>query len=140
MAGGARDSGGDDSISEINVTPFVDVTLVLLIIFMIAAPVVYQSGVRVQLPKATSAEKIDHVTLRFFVTADGQIKLGSEDIADLKSLEPKILKALNSDPLSDAIVAADKDARHGQVLALVDLVREMGIKQVAIAADPSGKK
>lgn len=140
MAGGAKESGGDDSISEINVTPFVDVTLVLLIIFMIAAPVVYQSGVRVQLPKAISAEKIDHVTLRFFVSADGTIKLGTEEISDLKTLEPKIQKALSSDPLSDAIVAADTNARHGQVLALIDLVRELGIKQVAIAADPSVKK
>ena len=84
MAGGFGATTEDDPISGINVTPLVDVVLVLLIIFMITAPVLYQSAIQVQLPKASTGEKAEKSPLEFSITIDGIISWGKEEM-DLKT-------------------------------------------------------
>lgn len=132
---GAKMDQGDDGITEINVTPFVDVVLVLLIIFMIAAPAVYQSAVRVQLPQVTTAERVDHVTIRLFVNQSGELfvegkRIKTEDVESLAKI------ALAESPQADAVVAADERVPYGALIQLVDRIRAAGIKQVAMAAAP----
>ncbi len=125
----------DDLITEINVTPFVDVVLVLLILFMLAAPVVYQSGVRIQLPTAISASKIKHVTLNFHLAANGDLMLEQQKIP-VTSIAEITKKALALDPRSDAMISADKQISHGQVLEVIDALKQGGINDVALGVEP----
>src|SRR6476659_6646273 len=80
MAGGFGSTSEDDVISGINVTPLVDVVLVLLIIFMITAPVLYQSAIKVQLPKAKTGEQSNKSPLSFSISKEGSLAWGKEKI------------------------------------------------------------
>src|SRR5680860_538573 len=79
MAGGFN-SSDDDFISGINVTPLVDVVLVLLIIFMITAPAIYQSAIKVQLPKAKSGEASEKPPMNFTISKEGTLTWNQETI------------------------------------------------------------
>lgn len=132
MAGVKSDS--DDMIVGINVTPLVDVVLVLLVIFMITAPVLYHAAISVDLPKAKSGQNVKHVTLRFSMLADGKIALGSDIIK--RSNVPSILaNAIKQDPTANAIVAADKNLTHGAVVSFIDLLKQAGLTHLGIAVD-----
>ena len=134
----AANLGSDEEIiTGINVTPLVDVVLVLLVIFMITAPVIYQATIKIDLPKATSGEKTEHVTLRFSLSANGEINLGNDKVA--KEQIPDLAKqALAKDPTANAVVAADKSLSHGSVIGFIDLLKSSGIQRFGIAVD-SGK-
>jgi biopolymer transport protein TolR len=121
----------DDLITDINVTPFVDVVLVLLILFMLAAPTFYQSAIKVELPTSTSASQFKHITLKLFVTKKGEAFLEKEKLT-AATIASVIKQALAIDPSVDAIISADKDASHGAVLHVIDALRGAGIKSVAI--------
>src|SRR4051812_29764915 len=79
MAGGFS-SSDDDVISGINITPLVDVFLVILIIFLITAPVLYQSAIKVKLPSAKSAEQSQKSPLEFTIDKEGNLSLGKEKL------------------------------------------------------------
>jgi biopolymer transport protein TolR len=129
MAGGARNNN-DDLIADINITPFVDVTLVLLIIFMVTATYVVAKSIPVDLPEAGSGE--DTVTtLAVTMTEDGNLYL------DGAKTDEKALKAhLRSEKKTNAdvrvVVDADKSITHGKVVRVIDLVRKEGISKFAI--------
>lgn len=97
----------DDMITSINITPMVDVVLVLLVIFMIAAPTLYNNSIQVELPNAKSGKKSEKVTLKFVLMKDGKIFLDKREISqsEISSLLKKILL---SDPKADAIIEADR--------------------------------
>lgn len=124
----------DGSISEINIIPFVDISLVLLIIFMISTPALVYKQMQVSLPRAVSGKDVSHVTLNLYVTSDGQMKLDDKaiSVAELKQVISNIDKRM---PL-DAIVSADKSAPHGAVMTVADELRLAGITQVGFATLP----
>ena len=146
MAGSFGSAGDDDVISGINVTPLVDVVLVLLIIFMITAPAIYQSAIRVQLPQASTGEAAEKSALEFTITKDGKLALNKEVIewstlsARLQTLRPKTASS-HSDQASSsdqtAIINADKDASHGTVIKLIDALRAVGIMKFALNTESS---
>ncbi len=119
-------SSDDDLISGINVTPLVDVVLVLLIIFMITAPFIYQSAIKVNLPDAKTGEQTDKTKFDFTLAKDGSVTWGEERL-EWPALEVK-LKAEPS-PLKDqtATINADRETPHGQVIKLMDLLRQFGL-------------
>src|SRR6476646_10217575 len=96
MAGSFSSSSDDDMIAGINVTPLVDVVLVLLIIFLITAPVLYQSAIKVQLPKAKSGEETQKSPLSFTITKSGEIAWDKQKM-DWDTLSKK-LAALGPQP------------------------------------------
>ena len=134
LQSGSKDDD-NDMITEINVTPFVDVVLVLLILFMLAAPAVYQSGLKVQLPQAATATKFKHVTLQFMISADGQVVLGREKLSTAASVTEIVKRALALDPMADAMVSADRAVAHGRVLETIDAIKQAGIKEIALGAE-----
>ncbi len=137
MAGGTG-RNDDSPIADINITPLVDIVLVLLIIFMITAPMLYQSTIDVSLPKANSGQQSEKTTLTFVVTKDGDLtwdktKVSWEELpGKLKALGPGIAQ-------KTAIITADKATPHGTVVRLMDSLRTSGLTKVGITVEGSGK-
>lgn len=129
----------DEMITGINVTPMVDVMLVLLVIFMIAAPTLYQGAIKVELPAVQSGEKTEKITLKFSLLKDGKILLDQKEVsqAEVPSL---IKKALDLDPQADALVAADRSLTHGTVMGFVDQLKTGGIQRFSVAVEGPEKK
>jgi biopolymer transport protein ExbD len=133
----ASSSGEDEDgiISGINVTPLVDVTLVLLIIFMVTAKIIVSQGLPMDLPKAASGEEVQTV-FSVELTADGktrvdsQIVPGDDDVARLA----KAAKAKNKD--LRAVIRADKKVEHGRVIHVLDLLKRSGVAKIAFAVSP----
>jgi biopolymer transport protein ExbD len=129
MAG--RSSGDDDLVSDINVTPLVDVVLVLLVIFLITAPALYQSAIKVQLPKAQSGEQAEPTRLDFTLNRGGDVAWGQEKIS-WNELEKRLSAKKDWGSDSTASVSADEATPHGTVVRLMDLLRKSGIFRFAL--------
>lgn len=125
-------SGG--SIVEINVIPLVDIILVVLIIFMVAAPLVMQPKVDINLPKAAEAkeEKNDKKPLRITMTKDGAIFI-NQNPATIEGIVSEAQKRVSKDAETSALLVADKDVTLEMVTELVDAVKGGGIKKVAFS-------
>lgn len=130
MAGSA--SGGDeDLISGINVTPLVDIVLVLLIIFMVTATDMVKAQIGVDLPKAASGADEIKTTLTFKVTEDGQYLLDAEPVT-LEEVAAKIKTLKRSEKDPRAVIAADKGVEYGKVIELIDTIKINGIEKFAL--------
>lgn len=129
----------DSMITDINVTPMVDVMLVLLVIFMIAAPSLYQGSIKIDLPAAKAGEKTEKVTLNFSLHKDGRILLDKKEIPKAE-VAGYIKKALQIDPKTDALVAADRSLTHGAVMEFVDELKQNGVQKFAVAVEGPEKK
>jgi len=138
MAGGASEFDSDEEISGINVTPLVDVVLVLLIIFLITAPAIYQSAIKVQLPRARSAEESEKSALNFTLTREGQLLWG-KDPTDWDTLGKRLAA---SPPAADqsVIISADEATPHGTVIKLMDTLRQAGLTRFALNVDSSAPR
>lgn len=118
-------------ISEINVTPFVDVLLVLLIIFMVAAPMM-TSAVKLELPKGSqdpNQEKNQPITIS--ITSSGSIYLQDEEVK-MSSLPSKLLKITNNNLGTKIHVRGDKNLDYGKVMNLVSVISSSGFKKVVL--------
>jgi biopolymer transport protein ExbD len=134
MAGGFQSD--DDVISGINVTPLVDVVLVLLIIFLITAPVLYQSAIKVKLPSAKTGEQAEKSPLEFTITKEGDLSIGKEKL-DWSQLGVR-LNALGPNASEQtAIISADEFTPHGTVVKLMDSLRQAGITRFALNVESS---
>lgn len=130
MAGSS--SGGDeDLISGINVTPLVDIILVVLIIFMVTANDMVKAQIGVDLPKAASGAAEIKTTLTFKVTKDGQFVMDGVP-ATLDEIGKRIKSTKKTDPDLRAVIAADKEVEYGQVIELIDTVKINGIEKFAL--------
>ena len=134
MAGAFGTSSDDDVISGINVTPLVDVVLVLLIIFMITAPVIYQSAIKVQLPQAKTGEQAEKSALEFTLTKDGLLTLNKEALT-WETLPARLSPFKNHTPDQTAVINADKATSHGAVIKLIDALRTVGITRFALSTN-----
>lgn len=140
MAGsfGNPGAGDDEIVSGINLTPLVDVVLVLLIIFMITAPTIYQSAIQVKLPKAQSGDSAagKKKSLHFTVKSDGKIFWDQEQLT-LEAVGAKLAKmGPQTDP---ATIGADESTTHGAVVKLMDVLRQNGITQIGLSVETSQK-
>jgi biopolymer transport protein TolR len=137
MAGSAQDS--DDEITGINVTPLVDIVLVLLIIFMVTANFIVRETVEVDLPKAANT-KDKTVQGPVMLTMDKDAKVffdGVEVQADV--LMQKMKDAVTKDKDVRAIISADQALNYGTVMGLIDQVKEAGIAKFALNIQKEAK-
>ena len=138
MAGSAS-FGGDEEpgrmIVDINVTPLVDITLVLLIIFMVTASYIVSPAIKVDLPKAASGSEQTKTTLALTLMKDGGLYLNGERSSDAAVVQ-YIGSELPKNPDLQAIIAADRVVPHGDVVHVIDLVKRAGIHRFAINVDP----
>jgi biopolymer transport protein TolR len=128
MAGGAKDD--DELISDINVTPFVDIVLVLLIIFMVTATYIVSRAIPVDLPKASSGEDVT-TTLALTLTKEGDLYLDGRKVGE-DDVKRAIASARRGNRETRAVIAADKQVTHGRVVHVIDLVRREGVSRFAI--------
>jgi biopolymer transport protein TolR len=120
-------------MSEINITPFTDVVLVLLIIFMIATPFIYQSSMQVELPQAS---KTDETSKDIIVTINAQGEVFLEEAkVDLKTLEYKLMAMLRSKPETSVIVNGDKNVRYDSVIQVMDVLAKSGVKNPGLGIE-----
>ncbi len=139
MAGAASKFEDDDAgrmITEINVTPLVDITLVLLIIFMVTTTYIVNPSIKVDLPKAVTGSDQTRTTLALTLTKEGQLYLNGE-AADEARVRKQIADDLPRNPDLQAIIAADKIVPHGSVVHIIDLVKRAGVRKFAINVDSS---
>ena len=139
MAGAASRFEDDDAgrmITEINVTPLVDITLVLLIIFMVTTTYIVNPSIKVDLPKAVTGSDQTRTTLALTLTKDGQLYLNG-DLSDETQVVKQITTELPKNPDLQAIIAADKVVPHGSVVHLIDLVKRAGVRKFAINVESS---
>lgn len=134
---GDDDDLGSQTISGINVTPLVDITLVLLIIFMVTATVIVNAGIKVELPKAASGSDQTKTTLALTLDKGGTLYLNGEKSSD-QAIIRYIGETLPRTPDLQAIIAADRVVPHGDVVHLIDLVKRAGVRRFAINVDPNG--
>jgi biopolymer transport protein ExbD len=134
MAAGTRRRG---LITDINVTPLVDIMLVLLIIFMLTAHLIARQVIEVQLPKAAQAAAVSPTTLAVTLTREGRMFLNGTP-ATPESLRAAIQSAVAKDAKTQVIVAGDKNVSHGRVVWVLDLVKSLGVTSFAIQIDPTG--
>ena len=140
MAGKAH---GDDetSIVDINVTPLVDVILVLLIVFMVTAQLMVPPTIPLQLPKASTGSKEKTpasfaISLKYeALTREPPIYLNGK-IMTYPKLKEKILVALRAKKGLQVIIAADRRIRFGKVMTLLDWLRRLGVEDYAFNIDP----
>jgi len=124
----------DEMITGINVTPLVDITLVLLVILMVTASYVVSRAIPVELPKGATGEGTP-TTLTVSIDKDGQTFLDAEPIAE-PALRDRIKRAHDADPETRAVIAADGRTKHASVIHVIDLLRRENVTKFAINVDP----
>ncbi|PIS11335.1 MAG: biopolymer transporter ExbD [Bdellovibrio sp. CG10_big_fil_rev_8_21_14_0_10_47_8] len=126
----------DEAISDINVVPLVDIILVVLIIFMVTAPMIMKPSINVNLPKAASGDQTTPSLLNISISVGGKLNLNGS-ASDEQSIQTKAQQEVGKNPDIQAVIAADKDVPHGTVVHMIDLVKSVGVKKFAISIEKS---
>ena len=134
MAGRRIDTAGDDIISEINIIPLVDVSLVLLIIFMVTASYITASSIKVDIPQATYAKATEETnTATVIISRDGPVYFENELVTN-RQLREKMKTRYRDNPELSVVLSVDKAVNFKNVVAVLDVLSELGISKLNIAA------
>ncbi len=134
LGGGRRGGRRLGGMNEINVTPLIDVMLVLLVIFMVTAPLL-TTGVHVDLPKVKSSPmQADDSKLLLIVTSDEHVYLGKDEITDDVEGKLKANQKLMED--KELYVQADENVKYGAVLRVMAAARSAGVEKLGMVTDP----
>jgi len=134
----ASASNDDDMITAINVTPLVDITLVLLVILMVTASYVVSKAIPLELPRGATGETTP-TTLSVSIDRDGKTYLDATAI-DEPTLRQRIKAAHTADPEVRAVIAADGRTSHANVVHVIDLLRREDVTKFALDIDPDDLK
>ncbi|MFQ6111735.1 MAG: ExbD/TolR family protein [Nitrospinota bacterium] len=124
---------------SISITPLIDVVLLLVIFFMLSSTFVVQPGIKVRLPKAVMAEQAEPRDLVLILTREGALYLNDRKVTE-KQLAGELAREFKKRKDAYLIIRADKDARHGRVVALMDIAKQAGAKRLAIATEPKPRR
>lgn len=131
----AATTGTDTPITGINITPFVDVVLVLMIIFMATSSYISNPAIEVELPQAASGGETVETSLALVLDKQGKLYLDGEAISD-DDLAQRCRVESQKNPKIQAIISADGASRHSQVVHVIDLVKLNGVLSFALNIDP----
>jgi biopolymer transport protein ExbD len=121
-------------ITEINMTPFVDIVLVILIIFLLTATVMMPSTFSISLPKATQAEKPEKVPIIISIDRKGQIAINGVRLTRDEEFE-QVFRRQQHDKETPAVIAADKESRHGRLMEVIDRLKCLQVQRIGIEVE-----
>ncbi|HPJ36757.1 MAG TPA: biopolymer transporter ExbD [Spirochaetota bacterium] len=117
--------------SEINITPFTDVVLVLLIIFMIATPIIIQSSITVNLPKSKYGEESGREQFEVIIRGEREIYFNNR-ATDLPSLKEQLAGYVKDRPDAPLIIKADRDIKYYMIINIMDMAKESGVGKISL--------
>ena len=123
---------------ELNLTPLVDVVLLQLIYFMLTSSFIMQPGIKIKLPTATTTEKIEKREIFVSVSKEGIIFF-KERCVSIDELEKLLLKERKKNGNLIIVIKGDREAKHGDIVKVMDIARKTGIEKIAIATMPQIK-
>jgi biopolymer transport protein ExbD len=131
-----EDPGGA-AIVDINVTPLVDVCLVLLIIFMVTAELIHKQdrGITMERPKTVSGQPVK-TKLSITIDRDRVVRVGSTVYTDMAAAQAEFEREVAANPEIKAVISADVTVPHGDVMKVIDVVKEAGVTKFALGSDP----
>ncbi len=135
MAGTTESS--DDSITAINVTPLVDITLVLLIIFMVTTKIVLNQTIPLDLPKAATGTSDVQVVFSIALAADGRVLVDTKEIPNDDAILAMAREAQAQHPDLRAVIKADAAVTHGRVIHVLDLLKQAHVSKIAFGITPA---
>jgi biopolymer transport protein ExbD len=124
----------DEPIADINIVPFVDIILVVLIIFMVTTPFIMKPSINVNLPKAGSGDDTTPSELTITIGMNGSLGLNGKTV-DEAAITNFAKEMVAKKPDVQAIISADKEVTHGRVVSIIDAVKSGGVKRFAITID-----
>ena len=133
----AAQGNDEEGINGINVTPLVDVTLVLLIVFMVTASVIAKAAIEVDLPRAAHGGETTQRTFAVVVTKEGKVFLDGAEVDDARLVSAVQAAQQRGDEVQ-AVVGADRLATHGSVTHLLDVLKGAGVTKFAIQIEKAG--
>jgi biopolymer transport protein ExbD len=133
MAG--KFDNSDEGFNDINITPFVDVVLVLLVIFMVTAPVMMKEELKVNLPKTLTSDLTSKAaSIGLAVTKEGQVVMAGKVMSD-SSLAEELARIATSAPETQFLLSADVESRHGDVVKVIDLLKKNNLNRFALQVE-----
>ncbi|MHB8418744.1 MAG: ExbD/TolR family protein [Myxococcales bacterium] len=138
MAAASQGENDDEMISGINVTPLVDITLVLLIIFMVTATYIVRRAIQVNLPKAANGGEVLGKTFMVVVKADGSVILDGAGVTDAE-LVSRVRAQKATEPDARVVISADGDARHREVVHVIDVLKGEGVTKFALDVEQADR-
>ncbi|MBQ3835239.1 MAG: biopolymer transporter ExbD [Elusimicrobia bacterium] len=131
---------GKKVVSDINITPFTDVVLVLLIIFMITTPMLSQHEIKISLPKAAEAtEKVEDKVIEILVDKDGFLYLNKKQLHQ-KYFEKAIKEEVKKHPQRPVVIKGDKNVKYDLIINVMDKAKKAGVSKFGLAIDVPDKK
>ena len=130
MAGAAQQQD-DEEISGINVTPLVDIVLVLLIIFMVTANFIVRETIEVDLPRAAHGGETVQGLVNVVVDKEGKLFFDGAEVSE-EELAGRVVAAVAKDPETRAVISADQSLNYGRVMRLIDVVKGKGVAKFAL--------
>jgi len=131
----AFDDPDEDSIAQINITPLVDVMLVLLVIFMVTAPLL-QQGIGVELPQvAAKPLQVEAEQLAVVISRDGGVQLNGAPLG-VEELKQQLASVVQSQPECKVALRADKNVPYGRLAEVMAAVRNAGVKKIGRVTEP----
>jgi biopolymer transport protein ExbD len=121
----------DEAITGINVTPLVDVTLVLLIIFMVTTSYIVKAAIEVDLPQAATAQDTRSTSLSVILTRRGELYLNDRPTTE-QSLAEYVRSEVQTNPDVQVLIGADTELAYGRVVGLIDLIKQNGVRRYAL--------
>jgi biopolymer transport protein TolR len=132
--GSLNEAAAEDEgiLASINIIPFVDIVLVLLVIFMLTSAAIVRASLRVELPKAASGGARIESTINLIYGKDSKLLLNGKEVASLAEAGQLIRAQASANPKTQAVIAADKSVAYGRVVELIDLVKQNGVSAFAL--------
>jgi biopolymer transport protein ExbD len=121
-------------ISEINITPFTDVVLVLLVIFMITTPMFMQPGIKVNLPKTQISDREDNSNIEVLILKNGCVYIQGKQIHD-SNIADAMHTLVSSHPDKAVIIKGDKEAQYDYIIQFIDKAKKVGVTKFSLAVD-----
>lgn len=119
-------------LASINIIPFVDIVLVLLVIFMLTSAAIVKASLKVELPKAANGGTTTESTLNFLYTKGGDLFLNGEKLPSLTAAARIIRRESDAHPKIQAVISADKGVEYGHVIEIIDTVKQNGVSAFAL--------